>query len=127
LSADRISAYSIISGALIVLFLNNVVAKDLVERDQEAAEKFFLTGVSLLKKGDLPGATAEFEQSVSLYPTASALFNLANCYKASRRYQEAMHFLARTKKEYSSELKLEILEAIRHHEAEIKAALQCST
>ena len=90
-----------------------------VSGDAEKAKKFFRAGLNLLKVDNLQGAAREFEQAVSLHPTISALFNLANCYKGLYQYEHAMRTFKRLQEEFAERLKPGILEAVKRHEAEI--------
>ncbi len=54
------------------------------------AKKHFESGLSLMRTEDFDSAVAEFEMSVEQFPTKTALFNLANCYKALHRYGKAL-------------------------------------
>lgn len=72
--------------------------------DKEEAEKHFRAGLSLQKLEDFDAAIAAFETSLRLYPTKSALFNLANCLRAAHRYDEALKALERLDHEYGTEL-----------------------
>jgi hypothetical protein len=72
--------------------------------EKEEAQRHFQAGVSLQKVEDFESAIAAFESSLRLYPTKSALFNLANCLRAVHRYAEALDALERLKRDYSAEL-----------------------
>jgi len=68
------------------------------------AQRFFAAGVSLQKTEDFEGAIAAYETSLQLFPTKSALFNLANCQRAVHRYADAWNSLQRLQSEFGAEL-----------------------
>jgi hypothetical protein len=68
------------------------------------AKRHFDAGVSLLKAEDYEGAALSFEASLKLYPTKTALFNLANCYKALKRWDEALAALFRLRRDFAGRL-----------------------
>jgi len=72
--------------------------------DQAEAERHFEAGVALQKLEDFEAASAAFEASLDLYPTKAALFNLANCLRATHRYTEALEALQRLSREYGDRL-----------------------
>jgi hypothetical protein len=74
-----------------------------------------------MRMDDFGGATADFERSVGLYPTQNSLFNLANCYKAVRRYTDALDVLARLRRQFGDRLKPEVKEAADRQEQEIQS------
>jgi hypothetical protein len=60
------------------------------ESDVREAKKHFQIATDLYEEENYEGAAAELEISVKLYPTKNGYFNLANCYKALHKYQEAL-------------------------------------
>ncbi len=68
------------------------------------AQRFFQAGVSLQKTEDFEAAIAAYETSLQLFPTKSALFNLANCQRAAHRYADAWNSLHRLRAEFGPEL-----------------------
>jgi hypothetical protein len=82
-----------------MLFVTSARANDRAE-----AEKQFRAGVSLQKVEDFEAALAAFEASLGLFPTKSALFNLANCLRATHRYPEALARFEQLESEYGPEL-----------------------
>lgn len=68
------------------------------------AQRFFTAGVSLQKTEDFEGAIAAYETSLQLFPTKSALFNLANCQRALHRYADAWNSLQRLHSAFGAEL-----------------------
>ncbi len=72
--------------------------------DKEDAERHFKAGVSLQKVEDFEAAIAAFESSLRLHPSKGALFNLANCLRATHRYGEALETLQRLDREYGEVL-----------------------
>ncbi|MCP4604652.1 MAG: PEGA domain-containing protein [Proteobacteria bacterium] len=82
-----------------------VFATELLAQDQKAAaEQHFDAGKALMKVADFESAVIEFESSVNAFPTKNALFNLANCYKATHRYDQAFETYIRLKKDFEGEL-----------------------
>ncbi len=71
---------------------------------KDEAEKQFRAGVTLQKGEDFEGAIAAFEASLALYPTKSALFNLANCLRATHRYPESLKAFERLQRDFGGEL-----------------------
>jgi hypothetical protein len=51
--------------------------------------QFFDRGVNLYRKGDVPGALAEFQAAYRIHPNYAALENIALCQKGLFRYKEA--------------------------------------
>ena len=71
---------------------------------KEEAKRHFDVGNAFVENEDYAAATAEFELSVSLFPTKMGLFNLANCYKAINKYGDALEALARLEREFAGKL-----------------------
>ncbi len=69
-----------------------------------AAERQFRAGLSLQKVDDFGAAIDAYRASIRLYPTKSALFNLANCLRATHNYPEALDALEQLESTYGSEL-----------------------
>jgi hypothetical protein len=92
-----------------------------VADEKEQAKQLFDAGLKLMRMDDFGGATADFERSVALYPTQNSLFNLANCYKAVRRYTDALDVLARLRRQFGDKLKPEVKEAADRQEQEIQS------
>jgi tetratricopeptide (TPR) repeat protein len=89
--------------------------------DEKAeAKRQFDAGVSLLKAENYEGAAASFEASLELFPTKTALFNLANCYKTLQRYDEALAALTRLRRDFAGRLGAEMEEATIAIEKEIR-------
>jgi hypothetical protein len=92
-----------------------------VRADAKAdARRHFDAGVSLLKAEDYEGAALSFEASLKLYPTKTALFNLANCHKALKRYDEALVALFRLRRDFAGRLDAEMLAETAAIEKEIR-------
>ena len=68
------------------------------------AKRHFDAGLTLVESEDFEAAAAEFEASIALYATKMGLFNLANCYKALRRYGEAIDTVDRLEREFEGKL-----------------------
>ncbi|MCP4755255.1 MAG: PEGA domain-containing protein, partial [Proteobacteria bacterium] len=83
------------------------------------AKRHFEAGLTLTKMEKFEDAAHEFEASISLHPTASALFNLANCYKVSHHYDDALSAFSKMRIDYKEELSPEIHRAIERHVKEI--------
>jgi hypothetical protein len=90
-----------VPAALVSLLLVSSVA----HADERAdAEARFRDGVALQKVEDFDAAIQAYESSLELYPSKSALFNLANCLKAVHRYPEALRAFERLLAEHGPEL-----------------------
>jgi hypothetical protein len=76
--------------------------------DKAEAKRHFDAGVSLLKAENYEGASSSFEASLEVFPTKTALFNLANCYKALARYDEALAALFRLRRDFAGRLGAEM-------------------
>jgi hypothetical protein len=97
------SVLSVASLGLVLVVGTGVVAQSKVDEKAEA-KKHFEAGITLLKAEDFEGAATAFETSVRLFPTKTSLFNLANCYKALRRYGESLEVLRRLETEFTGRL-----------------------
>lgn len=93
-----------VARALSIALCTLLVSTSAWASDKEEAERHFRAGVSLQKVEDFDSAILQFETSIRLHPTKSALFNLANCLRAVHRYPEAHAALRRLVDEYDSEL-----------------------
>jgi len=71
---------------------------------KDEAKLHFDAGLALVDNEDYGAAAVEFETSVSLYPTKMGLYNLANCYKALRRYGDAIAAIERLESEFKGKL-----------------------
>lgn len=69
------------------------------------AKQLFQDGVGLLEVKDFEGAAAKFKSAVELFPTKNGLFNLANCYLALHRYQEAIDTIEALKTQFATQIK----------------------
>lgn len=88
--------------------------------NRQEAEKHFRAGVSLQKVEDFEAAIAAFESSLRLYPTQSALFNLANCLRATHRYGEALKALEQLDRDYGDQLDVEMRSAVDRQLEELR-------
>lgn len=86
---------------------------------KEDAEHRFRAGVALQKVEDFGAAIVEYEASLALHPTKSALFNLANCLRATHRYPEALDAFERLQESYGAELDPAMVEVISRHLGEL--------
>lgn len=68
------------------------------------AQRYFMAGVSLQKTEDFDAAISAYQTSIRLYPTKSALFNLANCQRAQHLYAEAWSTLSTLQTQFGEEL-----------------------
>jgi hypothetical protein len=107
----------------VLVILSTCISSLAVAADKEDAKRLFESGLKLMKADDFSAAAANFERSAALYPTQTALFNLANCYKALQRYAEALEVLGRLHRDFGDKLKLEIQEAVGQQEAEIRSVV----
>lgn len=86
------------------------------EQNKIEAEEHFKKGVILMQQENWEGALVEFEESLKLYPTKSALFNKGMCLKALHRYIEALTIFEEYLERYGNEIddarRKEVLENI---------------
>jgi tetratricopeptide (TPR) repeat protein len=94
---------SLLTGVLLSAFCLAAAAADKAE-----AKRHFEAGKALMKVEEFGDAAAEFELSIRAYPTKNALFNLANCYKATKQYQQALNTYALLQRSFGNELAEEI-------------------
>jgi hypothetical protein len=88
--------------------------------DRQEAEKQFRAGVSLQKVEDFESAIAAFESSLRLYRTKAAMFNLANCQRATHRYPEALATFEQLRAEFGTQLAEPMLGQVTVQIAELK-------
>ena len=88
--------------------------------EKTEAKQYFDAGVALLKVEDYRGAASSFEASLATYPTKTAQFNLANCYKALQRYDEALAALFRLRSDFAGKLSAEMAAEAAAIENEIR-------
>lgn len=88
-------------------------------QDKAAAKKNFDNGVELMGLEDFAGAAVEFEASVRVYTTRSAMFNLAMCYKALHRYGPALETFRSVLKTFGDEMNAEMKKEVRDNIAAI--------
>lgn len=77
------------------------------------ARRHFKAGLDLMKVEDWPGAVAAFETSVGFYANVPNLYNLANGYKATHRYGEALTTLRRLQSEFGSQMGEDVVRDVR--------------
>jgi tetratricopeptide (TPR) repeat protein len=105
-----------------VLLTAVVLAAELASADEKAdAKKHFEAGLALFNSEDFRGAAVEFEESIRLYKTKSAIFNLANCYKGLKRYSESLASLKLLEGEFGSSIDAEMKKAIATIRQEIES------
>jgi hypothetical protein len=105
---------------VLVLLAGPLAARAAGGTDPKAeAKRQFEAGVVLLKAENYEGAALSFEASLELFATKTAMFNLANCYKALDRYEEALSLLSRMRREFSGSLDDEMSATISAIEKEI--------
>ncbi len=91
------------------------------ENDKAAAETQFKAGLSLQKVDDFEAAIDAYRASIRLYPTKSALFNLANCLRATHRYPQALETLEQLQDRYGAELEEPMKSAAARQLQELRA------
>jgi len=102
-----------VARALSIALCALLVAPTAWASETEEAERHFRAGVSLQKVEDFDSAILQFQTSIRLHPTKSALFNLANCLRAVHRYPEAQAALRRLVADYGPELEPDMSLAAR--------------
>lgn len=75
-----------------------------VDNSKAKAKKHFSNATRLYENENYEGAVTEFETSIQLYPTKNAYFNLANCYNALHRYEEALTALKILERRFADKL-----------------------
>jgi hypothetical protein len=97
-----------------------VLAASVASADAKAvAKRHFDAGFALWQSEDYSGAIVEFTESLRLYKTKSAFFNLANCYKALKRFGETLATLDQLENELGAKLDEEMKAAIATMRKEI--------
>ena len=105
-----------------VLLTAVVLASGLASADEKAdAKKHFEAGLALFNSEDFKGAVVEFEESIRLFKTKSAIFNLANCYKALKRYSESLASLKLLEGEFGAGIDAEMKSAVATMRKEIES------
>lgn len=79
-----------LSAALIAAVIVAVESEPCIADNSQIAKQKFEEGVKAIEKEDYPGALAAFEESYSLVPKASVLFNIGMCQKALYKYVESI-------------------------------------
>ncbi len=77
------------------------------------ARRYFQAGVAFQKTDDFQAARDAYTTSLDLYPTKSALFNLANCQRAMHLYADAWQSLRRLQEQFGAELEEPMLSTSR--------------
>ncbi|MBI5489643.1 MAG: PEGA domain-containing protein [Deltaproteobacteria bacterium] len=71
-----------------------------VDPAREEAQRHFEAGVALMNVENWEAAMLEFQRSLEIYPTRSALLNYGMCLKGLYRYVEAMHAFEQFQTQY---------------------------
>ncbi len=114
-SPEKILSFMSKKIAILIFLVALVHCGSAIAGDKKAeAKEHFESGLNLMRTEDFDSAVAEFEMSVEQFPTKTALFNLANCYKALRRYGKALNTIRTLKEKFGDVLegdfKLEVEE-----------------
>ena len=83
------------------------------------AQARFERGVALMENENWEAALVEFERSLELHPTRSALFNAGMCRKALHRYVVALDTFRSWRQLYDAVAREEERQAVRDAEAEL--------
>jgi tetratricopeptide (TPR) repeat protein len=102
---------------LAALFL---IASAAAADDKGEAKAHFEKGKALQKSQEVEAAAAEYERSVSYYASKNNLYNLANCYRALGRLEEALATFGRIMNEFGDKLGEEMKKDIEVQTAEIQ-------
>jgi hypothetical protein len=81
-------------------------------QDKVGAKKHFEAGLELMQSEEFAAAAVEFEESLRLYETKSAMLNLSSCHKALRRFDEALATLSRLELRFAGALDPEMRQAV---------------
>ena len=118
-SRKKISSFMRKKIAILIFLVALVHCGSAIAGDKKAeakaeAKEHFESGLNLMRTEDFDSAVGEFEMSVKQFPTKTALFNLANCYKALRRYGKALNAIRTLNEKFGDvlegEFKLEVEE-----------------
>lgn len=90
------------------------------EADKAVAEEKFRTGLTHAKAGRYEQAQVYFEESIALYPSQSAMFNLANTLKMRNQFVEALEIFKKLKTQYAGRINKEIKAATDNHIDELE-------
>jgi hypothetical protein len=115
---DEMRPHLIPTAILAILFL---IASAANADDKGEAKKHFEKGKALQKSQEVEAAAAEYERSVGYYASKNNLYNLANCYRALGRLDEALATFGRILSEFGDKLGEEMKEDIEVQIEEIKA------
>ncbi len=72
--------------------------------DKDLAKGHFEKGIELMQEQRFHEATWELSESMRLYPTKGVVYNLANCYRATHQYLQAITLFERLLDEYAATL-----------------------
>ncbi|MBN1774705.1 MAG: PEGA domain-containing protein [Deltaproteobacteria bacterium] len=93
------------------------------EERRVEAEDHFNRGLALMQGENWDGAYLEFERSIELFPTRSALFNLAMCQKALFHYVESLRSFQRFLEVYRDQADQAQLQSVAEVIRELNALL----
>ena len=111
----RISCALILFAAFVVVYRTASA-----DENKDEAKKHFALGLSALKSANWDTAAIEFEQSVRLFPNIAGLYNLAACYRALGRNDEALAALQRMLKELNQKMDTALRGDIEDQIAELR-------
>ncbi len=104
---------------VLAVFFSTAVSSTTWANEKAMAKKHFENGLAMMEMEDFGGAAVEFEASVGILPTKSALFNLAMCYKALHRYPDALKAFRRMIRDFNDAMDKEMKGEVRKNIAAI--------
>lgn len=87
--------------------------------DKLKAHNHFNAGLTLIKAEDFDSAAVELRRSIEVFPTKSAYYNLANCYRALHRYGDSLDIFNILLTDYREDLSKEMRQDIKQQIDEI--------
>ena len=91
------------------------------ERDE--AQRHFEAGVALMNVENWEAALLEFQRSLEIYPTRSALLNYGMCLKGLYRYVEALRAFEQFQTQYAGDASRQELTLMEENMAQLRALL----
>jgi tetratricopeptide (TPR) repeat protein len=85
------SAAAFLAVVALLALVSEAASAQTADLARNQAQEHFQNGVTLMSNENWDGALVEFERSLELFPTRSALFNAANCLMAIHQYVDALH------------------------------------